>query len=147
MRSLVLLLLLLLTANLPSFCQSHTISVRIIDEFDLMPIPGVKIEIDTVQLGFTDKDGFFDGILPLGKNELTMSFLGMETTKIKIPEDCGRLEVVMMADMIYDYITTRKINKKREKRFKALPGKHRAAYEKGLFRSKAPCFNYTFVVF
>lgn len=125
--------------------QVRTITGKVVDEFNFAAIPGIKIQNrDTVQLGITDINGNFIIELPFGTDELLLSSLGMEWTSIKVPPNCDNLEVIMRADVIYDYITMRKINRKRYRLFKELPDKHRQAYEKGIFTSKSPCLTYIF---
>jgi len=140
MRLLILLLILSLAG--PAYCQSRTISGKIIGELDLLPIPGVKIYADTIQLATTDLNGGFEIQAPANKDELRFAFLGMETTSIKAPSDCNRLEIIMMADFVNDYASTTKINRDHHRRVEALPKKHRTAYEKHVFTSPSPCFTY-----
>jgi hypothetical protein len=122
-----------------------TITGKVIDEFDLTPIPEVKIQdADTVALGMTDKNGNFEIQLPSGKLNC-LSFIGMERTSIKVPSDCGKLEIIMMVDVIYDYVSGRRLNKKRYRLFTELPDKDHQAFEKGIFTSNAPCFTYIFL--
>lgn len=68
----------------------------------------------------------------------------MEWTTIKISDTCSYLEVIMMHCVIYDYITIKKINKKRFKRFRSLNKIHLKAYKQGLFKYREPCVSYIF---
>jgi hypothetical protein len=132
---------------IPFLCngQSRTITGKVVDESDFASMPEVKIQSrDGVVIGTTDINGNFKIEVPQGINELRLIYIGMEPTSIKIPENCGNLEIIMMVDVIYDYTTVNKINKKRCKLFKKLPDKHRQAFEKGIFTSSAPCFTYIF---
>lgn len=130
--------------SLSSNGQVRLITGKVIDENDLAPMPGVKIQAsDTILLATTDKNGNFQIELSPDKDILLLSFIGMEWTSIKVPADCSHLEIIMMVDAIYDYITVRKENKKRYKRFKELPTKHQQAWEKGVFTA-SPCFTYIF---
>lgn len=125
--------------------QVRTITGKVVDEFDFLSIPEVRIQTrDTVPLGTTDRIGNFEINLPSGVDELLLSYIGMEWTSIKVPTNCNNLEIIMMADGTYDYMTTRKINRKRCKRFKNLSNKHREAYDKKIFTSDSPCFTYIF---
>jgi hypothetical protein len=125
--------------------QVRTITGRVIDGNDLTPMPEVKIQnSDTTKLGMTDRNGNFQIELPNGTTELVLIFIGMERTSIKVPADCSNLEIIMMPDVIYDFITINKENRKRYRRFKDLSNKHRQAHEKGVFASHAPCFAYVF---
>jgi hypothetical protein len=125
--------------------QGRTIAGRVIGESDLTPIPEVRIQDrDTVLLVLSDKSGNFEIQLPADKDELLFSFIGMEWRSIKVPSDCNRLEVIMVVDANYDFVSTRKINQKRCEIFKQIPSMHRQAYEKGIFVSKTPCVRYIF---
>lgn len=128
-----------------SECQSRTITGKVVAEYDLTTMPEVMIRTqDTVRLGSTDKDGVFEIEFPVGSNELLLTFIGMEGTYIKVPADCNHVEVIMMDDVIYDYISIQSANRKRYRRFKDLANKHGQANEKGIFSSAFPCFTYVF---
>ena len=125
--------------------QVRTITGKVVSEFDFQPIAEVKIQnIDTSQLGTTDLTGSFKIELPIGVDYLLLSSLSMEWTLIKVPANCNTLEVIMIVDGTYDFMTTRKVNRKRYKIFKDLPKKHQQAYSKGIFTSIAPCLTYIF---
>jgi hypothetical protein len=49
-----------------------------------------------------------------------------------------------MYDVIYDFMSARKIDRLRRKRFEKLPVIHQQAYEKGFFKTKTPCYNQAF---
>jgi hypothetical protein len=142
------LIFIFLTAFLVPFLsigQVRTITGRVIDESDLTAIPEVRIQDrDTVLLALSDKTGNFEIQLPPDKDDLLLSFLGMEWRSVKVPSNCNRLEIIMVADANYDFVSTRKINRKRCERFKELPSKHRQAFEKGIFVSETPCVKYIF---
>jgi len=143
MRRLAFIVLLFVSCL--SNAQTRTIKGKVVEENDLIPMPGVKVQDrDTVLLATTDQNGNFEIQLPSGKDELLLSFISMEWTSIKVPASCNNLEIVMMVDAIYDYISVKKANKKRCKRFKELPNKHRQAFEKGVFTSDSPCGTYIF---
>ena len=142
---LIALLLVTLLISFPSNGQTRTIIGRVLDEDDLKPMPGVLIQTsDTLRLGMTDTKGNFKIDLPYGSDELRFSFIGMELTFIKAPINCSNLEIIMMLDAIYDFVTIDYENRKRYKRFKSLKKKHRLAHEKGTFTSDSPCFTYVF---
>ncbi|MCE2733332.1 MAG: carboxypeptidase-like regulatory domain-containing protein [Flammeovirgaceae bacterium] len=126
--------------------QVRKVTGTVIDENELKPIPGVKIYSPDKkkEFGVTDMKGNFEIECDKSEDELLFIFLGMERTDIKLSSDCGNLEVIMMFDVIYDYITSNKINRKRCKRFKGLTQKQHQAHEKGIFTSDTPCFSYVF---
>src|SRR5258708_20780740 len=124
--------------------QTRTITGKVIDE-NFEAIPEVKIQNhDTLRLGATDNNGNFKIELPSGTDELLLSFLGMEWTSLKVPTNCNNLEIIMMFDTIYDFVTIGTENKKRYKRLRDLPNKHRQAIERRIFSSSTSCFTYIF---
>lgn len=110
---LLILLLSLLSIPFLSNGQIRTITEKVTDEFDLTPMPEVRIHNrDTVLLGTTDAKGDFNIELTTGMDELLLTFIGMELTSVKVPVDCNHAEIIMMVDVIYDFITLRKENRK-----------------------------------
>lgn len=135
-------LIILLTGNL--FCQTRTITGRIISE-DLESIPAASIlYIDSTLIDRTDLDGRFKIEVPSLTDSLLFSFVGLEWTAIQLSSDCDTLEVVMMVESIYDFITLKKVDRLRMKRFKKLPKIHQQAFEQGLFNTQHPCYKQTF---
>lgn len=141
-------LLIILTIYLIPFVstgQTRTITGKVIDEFELTTIPQVRIQIsDTVQLGTTDMNGNFRIELPTGTDQLILSFIGFELTTVQVPSNCDNLEIIMMMQGTYDFMTTRTVNKKRYRRFRRLNDRHEEAFEKGVFNSKVPCVTYIY---
>lgn len=139
------MILTILSSSILSSGQTRTVTGKVIGEYEDPPIPGVKIKnLDTLQLGTTDLDGNFRVDLPTGTSGLTFIFLGMEQTTVTIPPDCNYLEIIIMADVIYDYVTTATINRKRQRRYKNIKDRHRKAFEKGIFRTNEPCVTYVY---
>jgi hypothetical protein len=142
---LIILLLTHLFIPFVSNGQVRTIKGKVVDQFRFEPILEVRIQDrDTVRLGTTDINGNFEIELSSGTDELLLSSIGMEWTSIKLPANCNNLEIIMMTDGTYDFMTIRKVNRKRYRMFMDLLNKHRQAYEKGAFTSNAPCFTYIF---
>src|SRR5690554_3001440 len=104
--------------------QSRTLKGKIISEF-MEPNPGVQIQnLDTLLLGTTDFDGNFS-ILSNEKAEgLLISYVGLEWLTISLPENCDYLEIIVFEDGTYDFMSERKIDRIREKRFNKLPELH-----------------------
>ena len=139
-------LILLSLRFIPLFVNAQQIVTgKVVDEFELLPIPAVKISNrDTLVLGTTDLNGDFKVELPQETHALLVSSVGMEWTSIKVPANCNRLEIIMLSDIIYDFVTVQSINRRRYKRFKGLIVKHKEAFTKGVFTSITPCSSYTF---
>ena len=135
---------IILTSKVINAQDTKLITGRIISE-DLELIPGMKIHsMDSALLGSTDIDGYFKIEAPIETSELLLGAVGMEWTSIKIEDDCQNLEMVAMVHVIYDFITLKKENRKRRKRFKQLAKKHKGAHEQGIFKSGEPCVCYMF---
>ena len=140
----VLLLTILLTPFL-SCGQTRAITGKVIDE-DLITIPDVRVQnSDKLRLGTTDINGNFKIELPLGTNELLLSFIGMEWTSIKVPMDCDNIEIIMLVDGTYDYMSNKKVDKERKKIFDEIPKLHSKAVTKGIFDNKSPCYTREFI--
>lgn len=142
------LLILFVFLSCPTVClysQDKTIKGRVIAE-DLGIVPFASIMIyDSVEIGKTDINGFFQIQIPISLNKLLFIFIGMEPTEISLPDTCDEVEVVMMLSGIYDFKTLRKVDRIRMKRFKNLPELHREAFSKGLFKTDRACFTQMFI--
>jgi len=129
------------------FCQTRTITGRIISEY-LEPLPLIYIQdIDTTLIGKTDLDGWFKIEISSSTDSLRLCSLGIEWATIQLTSDCDTLEVVMMYDYIYDFITLRKVDRLRLRRFKKLPEIHKQAFDQGLFKTENPCYKQIFVTY
>lgn len=118
---------------------------KVIDEEELKAMPGVQIlSQDSLYWGRTQTDGTFKIELPAKVSKLILDFIGMERTTLDLPSDCHNLEVIMMTDIIYDFVPIETVNKKRYRRFKALKSKHRQAFKQGTFQNDKPCMSYVF---
>src|SRR5690606_39194122 len=144
MKISIILILAVLLSNLNLFGQTRIISGRVISE-DYEPLPGLDIEnSDNVILGKTDMDGRFKISIPQDTDSLLFRYVGMEWTDIRLKKDCDTVEVVVMYDMIYDFMTSRKIDRLRKKRFDNLPSIHSDAIKNGLFENNNICYDRDF---
>jgi len=144
LKILLALFIVALSTGILRAQETKTINGRIISE-GLEPLPKAIIySMDTTALGSTDTDGYFQIKVPVRTNDLLLGFIGMEWTSVKIKDDCQYLEMIMMTDVIYDFISIKKINRKRHKRLKLLPKMHQKAYEQGIFKSSNSCVCYVF---
>lgn len=140
----VLLLTFLLTTYLSSG-QTRTITGKVVDEFDLEPIPEVRIQNrDTVLLGTTDKYGDFKVELPGDQRELLLSWIGMEWTSVELSMDCDKVEIIMLVDGTYDYNSSKKVDRVRKERFNEIPKLHSKAIAKGIFTNNLICYERNF---
>lgn len=112
---------------------------------DFEPLPGLDIRnSDSVLLGKTDMDGRFKFSIPQETDSLKFRYLGMEWADIRLNKDCDTIEVILMYDAIYDFMTSRKIDRLRKKRFDNLPKIHSDAVKNGLFENNKICYNEDF---
>jgi len=144
MKITTILILAVLLFNLNLNGQTRTIIGRVISE-DLEPLPGLDIEsINNISLGKTDMDGRFKISIPKETDSLLFRYVGMEWTDIKLKNECDTIEVVLMYDAIYDFMTSRKIDRLRKKRFDNLPKIHSDAVKNGLFENNNICYDRDF---
>jgi len=145
MKITTLLIIAVLFLNLNLYGQNRIISGRVITE-DLEPLPMLDIEnSDTLFLGKTDMDGRFKISIPQETDRLLFSYVGMEWTEIKLKKDCATVEVVMLYDGTYDFMSSKKIDKVRKKRYDELPNLHSDAVKEGLFATNNICYERDFI--
>ncbi|MFD2515742.1 hypothetical protein ACFSRY_17860 [Pontibacter locisalis] len=145
MRLTIYFLTLSLFVCVKVYGQTRTITGRVINE-NLKTLPEVRIQnLDTVVLGTTDKEGRFEIEISPTTDELLTSWIGMEWKTIQLPAQCNQLDIILMYHGSYDFMLARRVDRLRKKRFKKLPELHLAAYEKGLFTTKQPCYGHEFV--
>ena len=144
MRISTILIIAILFLSLNLNGQNRIISGRVISEY-LEPLPMVYIHnSDTLLLGKTDMDGRFIISIPQETEQLLFGTVGMEWTEIKLKKDCDTVEVVMMCGVTYDFITLRKVDRLRKKRFDKLPIAHSDAVRNGLFKNINICYERVF---
>jgi hypothetical protein len=140
---IMLVVLGILTSSL--YAQNKTIRGRVINDF-LETTPGVLIIIDdTVKVGKTDVNGFFQIEIPVCVKKILFRFLGLESTTIEVMDKCDELDVIMMSSGTYDFMSLKKVDRLRMKRFKQLPEKHTEAFEKGIFKTDSACYTQEFI--
>jgi hypothetical protein len=144
MKNATILIIAVLFLSLNLNGQNRIISGRVITE-DLEPLPMLDIKnSDTVLLGKTDMDGRFTISIPQETGRLCFGYIGMERTEIILKKDCDTVEVVMMYGVIYDFITLKKVDKLRKRRFDNLPNIHSVAVKNGLFENNNICYERVF---
>ena len=125
--------------------QNKIIKGRVIDDF-LETTRGALIMInDTVEVGKTDINGFFQVEIPVSVKKMLFRFIGLEPTTIEITDKCDEVDVVMMASGSYDFMSLKKVDRLRMKRFKQLPEKRKEAFAKGLFKTDTTCYTQQFI--
>ena len=143
MRTILSLILMSLFLTFHMKAQPLNISGKVIGE-DLVELPMVNIyDNDTTLLTTSNLNGTFE--LSLDSNELLFGFLGMEWEKIAVSESCSKLEVILLLASTYHYKSHRKIDRLRKEQFDNRDEIHRRAFEQGIFKNDAPCFEYVFI--
>lgn len=145
MKKVLIIFILLSVSIFSLYSQNKTIKGRVISEdFDFLT--GVSIMInDTVEVGRTDLNGFFQIDIPVSEKKISFVFVGLETTTIELIDKCDKIEVIMMYIYTYDFMTLKRAERKREKRYKKLPEIHKQAFEKGIFKTDKACYTQKFI--
>tara|TARA_R110000850_G_scaffold271905_1_gene406610 strand:+ start:3459 stop:4238 length:780 start_codon:yes stop_codon:yes gene_type:complete len=122
----------------------RTLSGRVIGEDMLIPM-GIKVfDKDTIEIGKTDFNGYFQIESQKDFEELIFAGIGYEWTKITVPEKCENLEIILLYSDTYDFMSSNKIDRLRKKKFDEIAELHFQAYNKGLFKTNETCFNQEF---
>jgi hypothetical protein len=145
MKKFLFICIVLGVSTCSLYSQNKTIKGRVISDF-FETIPGVLIMInDTVEVGKTDLNGFFQINVPISMKKLLFKFLAFDPTVIELVGKCDAVEVVMMSSGTDDFITLKKADRLRMKRFKKLPELHKEAFEKGIFKTDKACYTQEFI--
>lgn len=99
---------------------------------------------DTTELGKSDRNGYFNIELPKNSKNLIFSGVGLEWTNVAIPTGCENIEIILLTHAIYDFMSPKKIDRLRKKRFDKISELHSKAFINGLFKSDKPCFKRVF---
>ena len=62
--------------------------------------------------------------VPANTRKLLVAAIGFEGIWVELDDLCNDLEIIIMLEVIYDFIPLKKINRKRFRRFKMLPELH-----------------------
>jgi hypothetical protein len=86
------------------------------DSPELYPIIGVSVIInDSINITETGVDGSFQFETSLPVYKLSFSLVNYERVDLMLLEKCNIVDVVMITDATYDFMSYRKINKERRK--------------------------------
>ena len=145
MKKLLIIFIVINVLTCSLYSQNKTIKGRVIDD-NLETLAYMPIVInDTVEVGKTDLNGFFQIDIPVSVKKLLFRDVGIELASIELVDKCDEVEVVMMLDCTYDFITLKKADRLRMKRFKKLPELHKEAFEKGIFKTDKACYTQEFI--
>ena len=144
MRKFLILFIVFSVSTSSLYSQHKTVKGRVITD-QLETMPGVLIRInDTIEVGTTDLDGFFQFEIPASVRKISFRYVGVDPTSIELSEECDKTEVIMMLTGTDDFMTLKRAERKRKKRYKKLPEIHRKAFENGIFETAKACFNREF---
>lgn len=145
MKKLLIIYILLSVSNCSLYSQNKTIKGKVIaEDVDTLPYTLIFIN-DTVKVGRTDLNGFFQLDIPISVKKILFMNVGFEPATIELVDTCNVLEVVMMFSVTYDFITLKKVDRLRMKRYKKIPELHKEAFEKGLFKTDTVCYTQEFI--
>jgi hypothetical protein len=125
--------------------QTRSVYGKVISEY-LVPLAGAQIRnSENELLGETDFDGQFKINILQKTDSLFFRYTGMEFADIKMKEDCDNVELIMMHFVIYDFISSKKIDRLRKKRYDNLNNIHLKAINNRLFQNNNICYDRYFV--
>ena len=127
------------------YSQDKTIKGRTItDQFETMSFVSIIIN-DTIEVGRTDLNGFFQIDIPVSEKKILFRSVGMDPATIELVDKCDEVEVVMMLSGTYDFMTLKKVDRLRKKKFMKLSALHKKAFAKGIFKTDKACYTQEFI--
>ncbi|RAJ80263.1 hypothetical protein CLV59_105371 [Chitinophaga dinghuensis] len=145
MKKLAIIFIVLCVSHCSLYSQNKTIKGRVIsDDFEIVPLASIMIN-DTVEIGRTDLNGFFRIDIPASAKKILFRSVGLEPAIIELVDTCNEVEVVMILSGTYDFISHKKADRLRMKKFKKLPALHKEALMKGIFKTGKACYTQDFM--
>jgi len=147
-----LILLFLISINFTGIYGQRNIKGKIIDE-DLEVTYARIFEFNSAEqfgfdfnnpLGESDFNGFFEITIPNETKRLVFAFIGYEFANVELSDSCNYIEIILLYRGTYDFMSSRKIDKDRKKRFDNLSKLHLTAIERGLFTNETMCYSREF---
>lgn len=86
-----------------------------------------------------DDNGEFRLELANNIDAIVIGWIGMYPDTIPITGNCDHLEVILLPDAIYDFVTIKKEQRLRRKDRVILPELYGKAFEQGIFNCAEPC--------
>ena len=144
MKKLLIIFIVFSITKCSLYSQNKTIKGKVIsDDFKTVPLASIMIN-DTVEVGKTNMNGYFQIDIPISEKKILFKFVGLEPTTIELVGRCDKIEVVMIRSGTDDFMTLKRAEKKRKKRYKKLPEIHKQAFDKGIFETKCACYKRVF---
>jgi hypothetical protein len=145
MKKLFMTFIVLSISTGSLYAQNKTIKGKVIaDDLEILPYTLIFIN-DTVEVGKTDLNGFFEINIPVSVKKILFRNVGIELASIGLMDTCNEIEIIMMLSGTYDFMTLKKVDRLRMKRFKKLPKLHKEAFEQGIFKTDKACYTQTFI--
>lgn len=123
--------------------QEKFVTGKVISE-EMIEIPGALImTMNEKVIDTTDFYGNFrfENIDEIKKIKIVS--LMSQTEEITLTENCSNLEVILLNEWIYDFITLKRAErKKKRERKKIIPKLYDKAYEKGIFTNEKNCWQH-----
>jgi hypothetical protein len=147
MKKLFIICIVLCVSTSILYAQNKTIKGKVVDT-NLETLPYVSIVInDTIKVGKTDVNGFFQIAIPVSVEKISFESVGLDPATVKLIDKCDEIEVVMMLRGTYDFITPKRVDELRMKTFRKLPKLHKEAFEKGIFKTDKACYTQEFIAY
>ncbi|WP_123891799.1 hypothetical protein [Chitinophaga costaii] len=144
MKKLIITFIVIVVSSCSLYSQNKTIKGRVIsDDFETVALASIMIN-DTVEVGKTDLKGFFQVDIPASMKKIIFRSVAIEPATIELVDKCDEVEVVMMLSGTYDFMTLKKVDRHRKKKFKRLPELHKEAFAKGIFKTDKACYTQQF---
>jgi hypothetical protein len=144
MKKLLIICIVLSVSTCNLYSQNKKIKGRVIDDhLETLPYMSI-VSNDTVEVGRTDLNGFFQIDIPISSKKISFSYIGVDPVTIELVDKCNEIDVVMILSCTCDFMTLKKVDRLRMKRFKKLPELHKEAFEKGIFETEYACYNREF---
>ncbi|SNQ45042.1 peptidase associated/transthyretin-like domain-containing protein [Cellulophaga lytica] len=117
----------------------RTLTGKTINQFFESAIGITIFDKDTIKIGQSDLNGYFEIKLPQETDKLIFAGVGYEWATIKVSKKCKNLEIILFMASTYDFMSPKKVDRLRKKGFDKLPELHSQAYQKGLFKTEKSC--------
>ena len=136
---IILGLLILLTSQI-TISQNRVITGKLISQ-DLIEFPGVIImTMESKVLDTTDFNGNFKFDYTKGLDKIKIVSVMMQTEEILLNENCSHLEIILLEEWIYDFVSLKRAERKKKRdRKKTIPILYKKAYEKKIFKNEKNC--------
>jgi len=144
-----LIILLCLIVVFEVFGQTKTITVKVIisephyengvdSEFHVLP-GAIIFSSDTTEVGRTNKEGIFELKVDSSINQILAGFIGYDLELVQFSRECELVEIILMPDVIYDFVSAKKAARLRRKDRRILPDLYKQAYKKGILTQETHC--------